>query len=86
MELVDNDEPGEEPVDVDSEPADPRDHPETAHGRIRWAMDIVEDQHRCCQSLLEDLRLATEAVCTSKQLALIAYCYLALPASINRAE
>jgi hypothetical protein len=62
MELVDNDEPVEEHVDADSEPADARDHPETAQSRIRWAMGIVEDQHRCCQSLLEDLRLSTEAV------------------------
>jgi len=60
MELVELDGPGEDLVDL--EPADPRDQPETASGRIKWATDIVQDQHRCCQSLLEDLRLAAEAL------------------------
>lgn len=74
MELVELDGPDEdlvnlEPADlVDLEPADPRDQPETASSRIKWATDIVQDQHRCCQSLLEDLRLAAEAVRPSKRL------------------
>lgn len=35
---------------------------DSARDRIQWALSIVEDQDRAFKSLLDDLRLATEAV------------------------
>lgn len=35
---------------------------ESAKERILWALTIVSDQEKAFQSLLEDLRLATQAV------------------------
>jgi hypothetical protein len=64
-DLVDHDEPQVRPVDPD--PHDTHEQLESASSRIHWAMEIVDDQQRCCQSLLEDLRLATQAVCSSKR-------------------
>jgi hypothetical protein len=81
-QLVEIDESKEKDVNLG-----PDEQLESATSRIGWAMQIVEDQHRCCQSLLEDLRLATQAVSTTGRSSLpMLTRTLALPTSLYRAE
>lgn len=60
---VEHDEQAEKTADLSQEAEKRKPGPlDSARERIEWALALVEDQDRAFQSLLDDLRLATEAV------------------------